>query len=76
MSDNSDKDYETRQVAMDWAYNKVLKGVALITIGVVLIGSAFVKESKVSPLFIGVGTVFGAYGFVEGFCGVKVLKRL
>ena len=76
MSDNSDEDYDTRQVAMDWAYNKLLKGVALISFGAILIGSAFIKESKVGPLFIGVGSVLGAYGFSEGWIGIKTLKRL
>jgi hypothetical protein len=76
MSHNYDEDHEMKQVALTWAYNKLLKGMGLISFGAVLIGSAFIKESKVGPLFIGVGSVLGAYGFSEGWVGIKTLKRL
>lgn len=70
------EDHEMKQVALDWAYNKVLKGMGLLSFGAVLVGTAIVKESKVGSLFIIVGTVLGSYGIIEGWNGIKTLKRL
>lgn len=69
-------DNEMKQVALDWAYNKLLKGMGLLSFGAVLVGTAIVKEPKVGSLFIVVGTVLGSYGIIEGLRGIKTLKRL
>lgn len=67
---------EMKQVELDWSYNKLLKGLSLLSFGAVLVGTAIVKEPKVGSLFIVVGTVIGLYGIIEGWKGIKVLKRL
>lgn len=69
-------DDEIKQVALGWAYNKLLKGMGLLSFGAVLVGTAIIKEPKVGSLFIVVGTVMGSYGIIEGWNGIKVLKRL
>jgi hypothetical protein len=77
MSDDDDM----RTYAMQSGYNKLLKGIGLLSIGVVAFGLAYVsdtspKVSKAYLLYMIGGTVASTIGFMECRKGVRIIERL
>jgi hypothetical protein len=74
-------DDDMKQYAMQQGYNKLLKGLGLLSIGVVAFGLAYVsdaspKVSKAYLLYMIGGTVAGTFGFLECKKGMQIIDGL
>lgn len=76
----SDED-DMKMYAMQSGYNKLLKGLGLLSIGAVAFGLAYMtdtsqKVSKAYLLYMIGGTVAGLNGFLECRKAMKIINKL